>query len=355
MEQAQTILDKLFDLIPTVVTIAIVFFLLFSAKYVLEKKYAGTSGHQFRLQIIMLVLSFFGLLTIILSLPISDSKIGQLLSLFGILLSAAIALSATTFVGNVLAGLMLRAVKNFKAGDFIRIGDHFGRVSERGLFHVEIQTEDRDLTTLPNLYLVTNPVKVIRSSGTLVTAEVSLGYDVSHYKIENALLKAAADSDLEEPFVYIMELGDFSVTYRLAGLLVDVKGLLSCRSKLREKMLDSLHETGVEIVSPNFMNQRILTPDKSFIPKIQHFEVEVETNDKPESLVFDKADEAESLEKLRERLKELNLELDSVKQSEKEANSEDEKKSLHSKIEQLCNRRERFIEYIKQREQNGKT
>ena len=25
----------------------------------------------------------------------------------------------------------------------------FGRVSERDLFHVEIQTEDRDLTTLP--------------------------------------------------------------------------------------------------------------------------------------------------------------------------------------------------------------
>ena len=39
----------------------------------------------------------------------------------------------------------------------------FGRVTERGLFHTEIQTEDRDLVTLPNLYLVTNPVKVVRT------------------------------------------------------------------------------------------------------------------------------------------------------------------------------------------------
>jgi len=37
------------------------------------------------------------------------------------------------------------------------VGDYFGRVTERGLFHVEIQTEDRDLATLPNMFLVSQP------------------------------------------------------------------------------------------------------------------------------------------------------------------------------------------------------
>ena len=156
---------------------------------------------------------------VILTLPVSETTIGQLLGLIGILLSAVIALSAMTFVGNIMAGLMLRAIKNFRPGDFVRVGDHFGRISERGLFHIEIQTEDRDLTTLPNQYLVTNPVKVIRSSGTLVTADVSLGYDVSRVVVERVLLEAATDAELKEPFVYVIGLGDFSVAYRIAGLL----------------------------------------------------------------------------------------------------------------------------------------
>ena len=63
----------------------------------------------------------------------------------------------------------LRAVRNFRMGDFIRVAEHFGRVSERGLFHTEIQTENRDLTTLPNLFLVTHPVTTIRTSGTIVS------------------------------------------------------------------------------------------------------------------------------------------------------------------------------------------
>ena len=46
------------------------------------------------------------------------------------------------FIGNVMAGLMLRAVRNFRTGDFVRVEKHFGRVTERGLLHTEIQTED---------------------------------------------------------------------------------------------------------------------------------------------------------------------------------------------------------------------
>jgi len=64
-------------------------------------------------------------------LPIEQSKRAQLLSLLGILLSGAIALSSTTFLGNAMAGLMLRALNNFKAGDFLSVKEEFGRVTER--------------------------------------------------------------------------------------------------------------------------------------------------------------------------------------------------------------------------------
>jgi len=53
----------------------------------------------------------------------------------------------------------------------LRVWDPFGRVSERGFFYTEIQTEDRNLATLPNLYLVTNPITVVHVSGTVANAD----------------------------------------------------------------------------------------------------------------------------------------------------------------------------------------
>jgi small-conductance mechanosensitive channel len=349
----EALLQRLQDLIPTTVTFVAVVLVLAAARWFFSRRYARFPGQRFRLQLIMLVLSFLGLLVVILALPISEGTIGQLLSLLGLLLSAAIALSATTFVGNIMAGLMLRAVRNFRPGDFIRVGDYFGRVSEMELFHVEIQTEDRDLATMPNLYLVTHPVKVIRSSGTLVTAEVSLGYDISRQAVFKALRQAGEDANLNEPFVHVIDLNDFSVTYRLAGLLTDVKSLLSSRSRVRECMLDRLHEQGFEIVSPTFMNQRQFAPEASFIPEpMSDLQREDAVEHTPEAVVFDKADQAESLERLQERLDELITESDSVKAVLDRESDPEQKKGLHLKLEGLQLRVERLSEYITRRKED---
>lgn len=336
MDYLNLFLDKLLAFVPMVIALVVVLFAIWFAQYSLEKRYAGITGNRFRIQMVLLVLSFIGLLVVILTLPVSETTIGQLLSLLGILLSAAIALSATTFIGNIMAGFMLRAIKNFRAGDFVRVNDHFGRVTERGLFHVEIQTEDRDLTTIPNLYLVTNPVKVIRSSGTLVTGEVSLGYDVSKDKITDALVKAAKDCELEEPFVHVRELGDFSVTYRVCGLLTDVKNLISTHSKLRSNMLDSLHSAGIEIVSPTFMNQRQLSPEKPIIPKAERNKLKKKKEETiAEAIVFDKADEAESVEMLREKQAKLVAEIKEFEAQLKDELDESARTKFESKINKI--------------------
>jgi small-conductance mechanosensitive channel len=356
MEIIRAFLDKAGGLIPAAAVTVIAVLLLMFVRYVINKRYRGTPDYQFRLHLILLLFSFVALLAIILVLPVSESTAGQLLSLIGLLLSAAIALSATTFVGNVMAGLMLRAVRNFRPGDFISVGEHFGRVSERGLFHVEIQTEFRDLTTLPNLYLVTNPVKVARSSGTLVIGEVSLSYDLSREAVKRALTAAAADAGLTEPFVHVAELGDYSVRYRVAGLLEDVKSLLSTRSLLRELMLDHLHRAGIEIVSPTFMNQRLLEPDRRFVPKeVAPARESVPTTELPEVVVFDKADEAESLEKLRARREALQTEIGNLKSRKEEAEDPAARKELDRVGEQLKEQLERLIAYIAVREKGDQS
>jgi small conductance mechanosensitive channel len=355
MEILQSIWDRIFPAMPAAAGIIGLIIVLFVARRIIERRFMASPGHQFRRQVATMIILFAGLLAIILLLPLSDASRGQLLNLVGILLTAAIALSSTTFVGNAMAGLMLRAVRNFRPGDFIRVGEHFGRVSERGLFHVEIQTEDRDLTTLPNLYLVTNPVKVVRESGTLVSADVSLGYDVPRSHIESLLIEAAKQTELQEPFVYLMDLGDFSVTYRVAGLLTEVKQILSTRSRLRTNMLEILHRAGIEIVSPTFMNTRAIPPDKRFIPlDSPTAQAKDSVSDTaPEAVAFDKAEEAASLETLREKLGALGKEQEALKDQLKDAPDENERSALKSQIESLENRLKRLAELIKHREEKS--
>lgn len=306
--------------------------ILFLTKRLLEKRLAETTESGFRIQLIMLGLTLAGLLAVIMALPVSDTLRGQLLSLVGILLSASIALSSTTFLSNAMAGVLLRVVGPFQVGDFVRVGEHFGRVSERGLFHTEIQTEDRDLTTLPNSYLVTNPVKVVRNSGTVISAEVSLGYDVPRDQIEVLLLAAAGKAGLEDPFVQVKELGDFSVVYRAAGLLTDVKSILSSGSRFRGAVMDELHSAGVEIVSPRFMNTRALEQEARFIPRRAAVRNAPLAETSPEDVVFDKAEQATVVEEIRRSQAALEQEIEQGATLLAAGTNESERQLLEARI-----------------------
>lgn len=283
---------------PLIVTALVSILVLLVTNRSLRKRWADHPEAQFRFQLIMLALTLAGIVALIIAMPVDETLRGQLLSLLGILLSAAIALSSTTFIGNVMAGIMLKTVKSVRPGDFVTVADLTGRVTEMDLLHTEIQTEFRDLVTIPNLYLVTQPVRVVRPSGSVISAEVSLGYDVPRAEVAEVLTKAAAKSGLKDPFVHVRELGDFSILYRVAGLLEDVESLISARSRLREAMLDALHAAEIEIVSPTFMNSRVFSVDKEFIPEPSKQLREPEQK-QAEAIVFDKASEAASIEDLK--------------------------------------------------------
>ncbi len=301
-ENLMAILARLLPLLVTVVVAASVLILLNRS---LRRKWGNRPEAQFRFQLIMLSLTLAGLIATVVALPINENLRAQLLSLLGILLSAAIALSSTTFIGNIMAGIMLRVIRSARPGDFVTVGDLTGRITEMGLLHTEIQTEFRDLVTIPNLYLVTNPTKVVRASGTIISAEVSLGYDVPRTDVAAVLCDAATESGLKDPFVHVRELGDFSILYRVAGLLEDVESLISARSRLRESMLDALHEAEIEIVSPSFMNSRVYSVDREFIPEPSR-RTRKPVQAQAEAIVFDKAADAASIEELKKSLESIN-------------------------------------------------
>ena len=127
------------------------------------------------------------------------------------------------------------------------------------------------------------------------------------------LCDAAANSGLKDGFAHVRELGDFSVVYRVAGLLEDVTSLISARSRLRTAMLDSLHAANVEIVSPNFMNTRTIAEGQRFIPTPARKRAPQEET-QAEQVVFDKAEEAASAEKIRYAIEQVDAALEVLDQ-----------------------------------------
>ena len=285
----------------------------------------------------MLGLTALGVLLCILTLPVDDGTQHDLLTVFGLVLTAVITLSSTTFASNALGGLMLRTINHFRPGDFIRVDRHFGRVTERGLFHTEIQTEDRDLTSIPNIYLVQHPVTVVHETGTMISATVSLGYDVAVDVIEKLLITAGESAGLEEPFIRVHELGDFSVTYRVTGFLKDIKTLLGTRSRLRREMLNALHREGIEIASPSIMIQRPIAKSDRIIPTHVHVEDSIQPSSSSETRMFDKAEKAGKLEDLKQLHEELNARAKDIEKQLSDA-TEDQRAGLETELESIKKR-----------------
>lgn len=285
--------DALKAVLPLLLSLTAVSLIMLGLRWWMRRHEPANPEAHLPRQLLTLGLWCLGIVAVLLSLPVSETTRGQLLSLLGLVLTALIALSSTTLVANAMAGLLLRIVNSFQPGDFIRVGDHFGRVSERGLFHTEVQTEERDLLTVPNMHLITNPVKVVHKEGTIITANLSLGYELHHARIEKLLKQAAEQSGLLEPFAQVLELGDFSVVYRVGGKLEDVSSLITARSRLRSHLLDVLHDDSVEIVSPGFIVQRPQTNPVPAIPKPQLSNAQHQASDsKLEDMIFDKAEQA---------------------------------------------------------------
>ncbi|NNE95416.1 MAG: mechanosensitive ion channel [Acidimicrobiales bacterium] len=281
--------------LPSLIAAAVTVLAVFAMRSIESHRWAGdVSERTFRKQVYTFGILLLGTLVVIFVLPEGANQ-DLAFGVIGLVVTGALAISSQSIIANGMAGLLLRSLKKFKPGDFIEVDGREGRVTELGLFHTEIQTNDRDLTTVPNSLMVNHPVKVVRASGTIVSANVSIGYDVSRHTLKPLLLSAAETAELAEPFVQVVDLGDYSVVYRVAGFLDTPERLLGVRSKLRGAMLDILHEAGIEIMSPMYVatrnrDEEVSVPALSARPRID------EPADDSHGLVFDKAEIAGAIE-----------------------------------------------------------
>lgn len=305
------------SLVKSALVVLVTVVLVLLIRLVWKKTLSASKRWPYQRQFLVILVVLTGLFVAIALLPLEHEIKNQILSLLGILLSAVIALSSTTLVSNAMAGLMLRITHEFRGGDFIEVDAFVGRVTNLGLFHTEIQLISRDVVSLPNLLLSQKAVKVTRRDGTFINLAVSIGYSVAHQLVEKALLEAAQRCNLTDNFVFVESFLDHAIRYRLYGMLDESSERLSKTSELHKAVLDVCREQGIEIASPALMDRREFDAAKQYIPITSVKEKPQKRKAIIEELVFDKADEAQSLEELKEAQDQLSKSLDGLDPTQK--------------------------------------
>jgi small-conductance mechanosensitive channel len=209
-----------------------------------------------------------GFLTLALSLvmifpflPGAESPAFKGVSLF---LGAMVTLGSTSAMGNITAGIVLIYTRSFNEGDFVLIGDAFGKVVERTLLATRLQTTKHENITIPNSTVLSSPVvnysDTSDSPDIVVHTSIGLGYDVDWRKVHKLLRNAAnktayVESD-PEPFVLQKSLDDFSVSYEINAHTKRPDILPSIYSELNRNILDEFSREQIEIVSPTYTSVR---------------------------------------------------------------------------------------------------
>ena len=178
-----------------------------------------------------------------------------------VLVGLMISLGATGAVGQAASGMMLLYSRTLRAGEWVRIGDHEGRVAAVGMFATRLRTGFGDEIVLPNSVVVgTTTVNYTRlggPNGILVETGVTIGYTEPWRQVEALLLLAADRTPAlrkePKPTVVQRALSDFYIEYRLYAYTDDAAGRIRVQAALHANIQDAFNEFGVQIMSPHYL------------------------------------------------------------------------------------------------------
>ncbi|MEQ8791934.1 MAG: mechanosensitive ion channel [Pirellulaceae bacterium] len=188
-----------------------------------------------------------------------------------VLIGLVVSLGSTGLVNQIISGLVVVYARTFRVGEYVRVQDTEGVVTEIGLLSTKVVTRRREEITIPNAVLVgataTNYSRLSEDEGAVATAQVSIGYDTPWRQVHALLLLAAERTDgvrkTPAPRVQQKALSDFYVEYDLLVNLDRAEDRIPVLSALKAEILDAFNQFDVQIMSPHFETQpegKVLSP-----------------------------------------------------------------------------------------------
>jgi small-conductance mechanosensitive channel len=191
-----------------------------------------------------------------------------------VLVGLMVTFGGSGLFGQGASGIILMFARTIRVGEYVRIADHEGTVTEIGAFTTKVRTGLGEELTLPNGVVLGTVVKnysrTVKGPGYIVDTTVTIGYDTPWRQVEAMLLDAARRTPgvlpTPAPRVFQTALSDFYPEYRLVCQAIpsEPRPRAEVLANLHANIQDVFNEHGVQIMSPHYLAD---PADAKVVPK----------------------------------------------------------------------------------------
>lgn len=179
-----------------------------------------------------------------------------------VIVGIMVSIGASGLVGQVASGVILVYTRALAVGEYVRIQDCEGTVTEMGLFVTRLRNGLGEEIALPNALVLGNVTRNLsreaKGAGFVLDTVITIGYDTPWRQVHALLVESAravpAIARDPEPYVVQTALNDSYVSYRLVTCVTapDPVGRAHAGSDLRASIQDLFNRHGVQIMSPTY-------------------------------------------------------------------------------------------------------
>ncbi len=189
-----------------------------------------------------------------------------------------VSLGSSGLVNQLMSGFVITYSRSVRVGEFARIADIEGTVTNVGVLATTIRTPYGEEMNIPNAVVVSHVVTNYSRPGdrraVWVRTSVTIGYDTPWRQVHAMLLEAAARTpglaDNPPPEVRQTALQDYYVEYTLLAAPLEARDRGPVFAELHSRIQDAFNEHGVQIMSPHYIadpsDPKIVPKGKWFVP-----------------------------------------------------------------------------------------
>lgn len=203
-----------------------------------------------------------------------------------VIVGLMVSIGASGVVGQIASGVMIVYTYALKKGEYVRIQDYEGTVTELGLFVTRLRTGLGEEIALPNAFVLGNVTRnfsrIDGERGYVLDCKLTIGYDTPWRQVHALLLEAAAaiPEIRKMPAAYVVQtaLSDFYVEYKLVVHVdTDVPATRArVASDLHAAIQDAFNRHGVQIMSPHYFRD---PPEPKLVPEARWYTSPAEKKD----------------------------------------------------------------------------
>ena len=208
-----------------------------------------------------LVTTLLWLFAIVVAYPYMPGSQTDAFKGVSVFLGLMVTFGSSGLVNQIMSGFMITYSRAVRLGDFVRIGDVEGTITQIGVLSTRVKSLWNEDVTIPNAVVVaqttTDYSRFGDTEGVYIRTSVTIGYDAPWRQVQSLLLLAAERTPglrkSPQPMVLQEALQDFYVKYTLFVCLEQQDRRPYVLHGLHTNIQDLFNEYGVQIMSPNYM------------------------------------------------------------------------------------------------------